>query len=35
MTYLRRLELKLASAEINRTAEDVLDDMDGRKWVYI
>jgi len=27
MTYLRRLELKLASAGINRTAEDVMDDM--------
>jgi len=27
MTYLRRLELKLASAGINRTAEDVIDDM--------
>ena len=27
MTYLRRLELKLATAGINRTAEDVMDDM--------
>lgn len=27
MTCLRRLELKLASAGINRTAEDVMDDM--------
>jgi transposase len=27
MTYLRRLELKLASVGINRTAEDVMDDM--------
>jgi transposase len=27
MTYLRRLELKLASAGINRTAETVMDDM--------
>jgi len=27
MTYLRRLELKLASAGIKRTAEDVIDDM--------
>jgi len=27
MTYLRRLELKLASAGISRTAEDVMDDM--------
>ena len=27
MTYLRRLELKLASAGIKRTAEDVMDDM--------
>lgn len=27
MTYLRRLELKLSSAGINRTAEDVMDDM--------
>lgn len=27
MTYLRRLELKLMSAGINRTAEDVMDDM--------
>jgi transposase len=27
MTYLRRLELKMASAGINRTAEDVIDDM--------
>jgi transposase len=27
MTYLRRLELKLTSAGINRTAEDVMDDM--------
>lgn len=27
MTYLRRLEIKLASAGINRTAEDVMDDM--------
>jgi len=27
MTYLRRLELKLASAGINHTAEDVMDDM--------
>jgi transposase len=27
MTYLRRLELKLASAGVNRTAEDVMDDM--------
>jgi transposase len=27
MTYLRRLELKLFSAGINRTAEDVMDDM--------
>jgi len=27
MSYLRRLEIKLASAGINRTAEDVMDDM--------
>ena len=27
MTYLRRLELKLISAGVNRTAEDVMDDM--------
>ena len=27
MTYLRRLELKLTSVGINRTAEDVMDDM--------
>jgi len=27
ITYLRRLELKLSSAGINRTAEDVMDDM--------
>jgi len=27
MTYLRRLELKLSSAGISRTAEDVMDDM--------
>ncbi len=27
MTYLRRLELKLGSAGISRTAEDVMDDM--------
>ena len=27
MTYLRRLELRLSSAGINRTAEDVMDDM--------
>jgi transposase len=27
MTYLRRLELRLASAGINRTAEDVMEDM--------
>ena len=27
LTYLRRLELKLASAGIKRTAEDVMDDM--------
>jgi transposase len=27
MTYLRRLELKLSSAGVNRTAEDVMDDM--------
>lgn len=27
MTYLRRIELKLAKAGINRTAEDVMDDM--------
>jgi hypothetical protein len=27
MTYLRRLELKLMSAGINRTAEEVMDDM--------
>jgi len=27
MTYLRRLELKLASAGISRTAEDMMDDM--------
>ena len=27
MTYLRRLELKLSSAGIDRTAEDVMDDM--------
>ncbi len=27
MIYLRRLEIKLASAGINHTAEDVMDDM--------
>jgi transposase len=27
MTYLRRLELRLSSAGINRTAEDLMDDM--------
>jgi hypothetical protein len=27
MTYLRRLELRLSSAGISRTAEDVIDDM--------
>jgi transposase len=27
MTYLRRLELRLSTAGINRTAEDVMDDM--------
>lgn len=27
MTYLRRLELKLSAAGVNRTAEDVMDDM--------
>jgi len=27
MTYLRRLEIKLASAGVKRTAEDVMDDM--------
>jgi transposase len=27
LTYLRRLELKLSAAGINRTAEDVMDDM--------
>jgi transposase len=27
LAYLRRLELKLAAAGINRTAEDVMDDM--------
>jgi len=27
MTYLRRIELKLKAAGINRTAEDVMNDM--------